>query len=64
MYYFILDIIYKFLAYFFYYIGDIAWRIPAGWAYDIYFASINKSIKYDELSGRNLWKEPEQETEE
>ena len=66
MYYYIIDIItkmiklyYKIMSNVFYYIGDIAWRIPFVPFYHIYHYSMNKSFDYDQLSGANLWKIPD-----
>jgi hypothetical protein len=50
---------YRVLAYFFYYIGDIASRIPIEWSYYIYQIAMRESIKYDDMSGQNIWKEVE-----
>jgi hypothetical protein len=50
---------YRVLAYFFYYIGDIASRIPTEWSYYIYQIAMRESIKYDDMSGQNIWKEVE-----
>lgn len=53
---FIIKFYYRFLSLFYYFIGDIAWRIPTEWAYFIYQNSMKKSIEYGDLSGAGLWK--------
>jgi hypothetical protein len=50
---------YRVLAYIFYFIGDVASRIPTEWAYYIYQIAIRESIKYDDMSGQTIWKEVE-----
>jgi hypothetical protein len=59
MYYFIITYMYRALSYCFYYIGDIASRIPTEWSYYIYQIAMRESIKYDDMSGQNIWKEVE-----
>jgi hypothetical protein len=51
---------YTLLAYLFYYLGDIFWRIPAGFAYDLYHNCMLLSIKYDDLGGNKIWKATEE----
>ena len=50
---------YRVLAYCFYYIGDIASRIPTEWSHYIYQIAMRESIKYDDMSGQTIWKEVE-----
>ena len=50
---------YRVLSYFFYYLGDVASRIPTEWGYYLYQSSMAKSIKYDDVCGGGLWREPE-----
>ena len=50
---------YTILAYLFYYLGDIFWRIPAGFAYRLYHNSMLLSIKYDDLGGNKIWTDKE-----
>jgi len=52
---------YTLLAYLFYYLGDVFWRIPAGFAYHLYHYSMLLSIKYDDLGGNKVWKAPDKE---
>jgi len=59
MYCFIITYMYRVLAYIFYFIGDVASRIPTEWAYYIYQIAIRESIKYDDMSGQTIWKEVE-----
>ena len=56
-YYSLLYIFNTALAYLFYYIGDIFSRIPIYWAYDVYQFAMRKSIEYDDISGKKVWKE-------
>ena len=51
---------YKTLAYLFYYIGDIAWRVPNDFFFTVYGKAMRKSFEYDDLSGGTIWKEPEE----
>ena len=46
---------YRTLAYLFYYLGDLFWRIPTGFAYHLYHNSMLLSIKYDDLGGNKIW---------
>ena len=57
MYYYSLYILNTTLAYIFYYIGDIFSKIPIYWAYDVYQFAMRKSIEYDDISGKKVWKE-------
>jgi len=57
MYYSLLYILNTILAYLFYYIGDITSKIPIYWAYDVYQFAMRKSIEYDDISGKKVWKE-------
>ena len=50
-----LNLYYTMLAYLFYYLGDIFWRIPTGFAYLLYHNSMLLSIKYDDLAGNKIW---------
>lgn len=50
---------YTLLAYLFYYLGDVFWRIPASFAYHLYHNSMLLSIKYDDLSGNKIWEKSE-----
>jgi len=50
-----LNTYYTLLAYIFYYLGDLFWRIPAGFAYHLYHNSMLLSIKYDDLAGNKIW---------
>jgi hypothetical protein len=50
---------YRVLAYVFYYIGDAASMIPTEWGYNFYLSAMEKSIRYDDVSGNNIWKEIE-----
>ena len=56
-----LNTYYTILAHLFYYLGDIFWRIPAGFAYHLYHNCMLLSIKYDDLSGNKIWKAPEEQ---
>jgi hypothetical protein len=51
--------LYRFLSYFFYYLGDLASRIPTEFAYWVYQIAMRESIKYDDMSGQTIWKEVE-----
>jgi len=51
--------LYRILSYFFYYLGDLASRIPTEFAYLVYQVAMRESIKYDDMSGRTIWKEVE-----
>jgi hypothetical protein len=51
--------LYRGLSYFFYYLGDLASRIPTESAYLVYQVAMRESIKYDDMSGRTIWKEVE-----
>ena len=59
MYSYIIIYLYRILAYIFYWVGDIASRIPTEWAYSIYQVAMRESIKYDDMSGSDIWKEVE-----
>lgn len=48
---------YLFLAYVCYIIGDVACRINAEWAANLYQLTMNKSYHYDEKIGFVIWKE-------
>ena len=50
-----LNTYYTMLAYLFYYLGDLFWRIPTGFAYHLYHNSMLLSIKYDDLGGNKIW---------
>jgi hypothetical protein len=50
-------IYYKLLALFYYYLGDIACRIPTEWGYRWYQRAMLRSVKYDDIGGRTLWRE-------
>jgi hypothetical protein len=50
---------YRTLAYIFYYLGDLFCRIPLYYAYDAYQYCMRASIRYDDLSGKRVWKEYE-----
>ena len=52
---------YTLLAYLFYYLGDVFWRIPAGFSYHLYHNCMLLSIKYDDLGGNKIWKAPEEQ---
>ena len=49
---------YKFIVIFFYHLGDIACRINAEWAFDLYQKSMKLSVHYDEKINFWWWKEP------
>lgn len=53
-------LVYRTLAYLFYYLGDVFWRIPTGFAYHLYHSSMLLSIKYDDLAGNKIWKAGEE----
>lgn len=46
---------YTALAYMFYYLGDLFWRIPTSFCYHLYHNSMLLSIKYDDLGGNKIW---------
>ena len=50
--------IYKTLAYIFYFVGDLLWRVPAGFTYNMYQKSMQLSIIFDEKIGFQIWKQP------
>lgn len=52
---------YTTLAYLFYYLGDVFWRIPASFSCHLYHNCMLLSIKYDGLSGNKIWKAPEEQ---
>lgn len=60
MWHILSTIVYRALAYLFYYLGDIFWRIPTGFAYHLYHNSMLLSIKYDDLAGNKIWKASEE----
>jgi hypothetical protein len=49
------------LAYIFYYLGDIFWRIPTNLGYILYGKCMVLSVKYDDLAGNKIWKVPEEQ---
>ena len=51
------NILYKFLVLFFYYIGEVACRIDAEWAGDLYLKTMKLSLKWDEKLDFWWWKE-------
>jgi hypothetical protein len=50
--------LYKTLAYIFYFVGDLLWRIPTGFTYNLYQKSMQLSIKFDEKINFQIWKQP------
>ena len=54
-----LNTFYTGLAYIFYYLGDLFWRIPADFAYHLYHNCMLLSIKYDDLVGNKIWSNKE-----
>jgi hypothetical protein len=57
----LLDLYYTILAYVFYYLGDLFWRIPVDFCYHLYQKSMILSVKYDDLSENKIWKVPEEQ---
>jgi hypothetical protein len=51
----IFSLYYTLLAYLFYYLGDVFWRIPASFSYHLYHNCTLLSIKYDDLGGNKIW---------
>ena len=56
-----LNTYYTLLAYLFYYLGDVFWRIPTNLGYVIYGKCMMLSIEYDDLGGNKVWKAPEEQ---
>lgn len=52
---------YRSLAYLFYYLGDLSWRVPINLGYILYGKCMMLSIEYDDLSGNKIWKAPDKE---
>jgi len=48
---------YQLLAFFYYYLGDFACRVPTEWGYRWYQWAMLRSVKYDDKAGRTLWRE-------
>ena len=52
------NIYYKYMAWLFYYIGDLLCRFEYEWCYALYQKCMNLSLSYDELNNFQIWKEP------
>jgi hypothetical protein len=54
------NLYYTIMAHLFYYLGDLFWRIPTGFAYHFYHNCMMLSIKHDDLGGNKIWKASEE----
>lgn len=50
---------YTILAYAFYHLGDLFWRIPINICFMLYQKCMILSVRYDDLSGNKIWKTTE-----
>ncbi len=54
---YILYLLYKAMAYMFYFIGDKIWRIDTDWAYEWYQKAMSWSVNFDEKIGWEIWED-------
>ncbi len=52
------QLVYKTLAYSYYYLGDFVCDFRWDWCFQLYQYAMKKSMEYDELAGWQIWKEP------